>query len=108
MRRRLTELLGDLNSLLVSRWLNDPKENPDEIGETVGLMLQVVASLEGEVDVFIGSVDAANAAGAKAGPQTSAEPEETELADLGTDEPIGSLLKHGSSVETSALAEGSN
>ncbi|HET6452347.1 MAG TPA: hypothetical protein VFI08_13600 [Spirochaetia bacterium] len=90
MRKHLAQMLEDANSLVVSRWLNDPKEKMDEIGETVGLMLQVVAALMGEIDVFIGSVDTV---GAEKPEQEQAPQEvETELVDLVTDEPVSSLL----------------
>ena len=90
-------MLADVNSQLVSRWLKDSKERPEDIGETVGLMLQVVAGLMGEIDVFIGSVDTATS------PAPSG-PEETELMDLVTDEPISSLLRIEAPFH---LAEGS-
>jgi len=90
MRKHLAQMLEDANSLVVSRWLNDPKEKMDEIGETVGLMLQVVAALMGEIDVFIGSVDTV---GAEKPEQEQAPQEvETELVDLVTDEPVSALL----------------
>ena len=103
MRRRLTELLGDLNSMLVSRWLNDPKEDPTDIGEAVGLMLQLVVGLEGEIDVFIGGADNAAAVVGKTS-QESGPDEETDLVDLITDEPVASMKKIEAPFK---LAEGS-
>jgi len=102
VRERLTHLLADVNSQLVSRWLKDPKINKEEIEETMGLMLQAVAGLMGEIDIFIGSVETA----ADPAPAPSAGPQEveTEMVDLVSDEPIESLL----SIEAPFhLAEGS-
>jgi hypothetical protein len=92
MRVRLEQMLGDANLLLVSRWLNSPREDTEEIGETVGLMAQVAAALLGQIDVFIGSVDTAAAGVEKPTPQVASSQVETELVDLLTDEPIASLL----------------
>jgi len=101
MRQRLEELLSDLNSMMVSRWLNDPKEDPTEIGEAVGLMLQLVVSLEGEIDVFIGGAD--NPAAVEGLPARAPE-EETDLVDLVTDESVASMKKIEAPFK---LAEGS-
>ena len=91
VRDRLAHVLADVDTQLVSGWLKDPKVNPEEISETVGLMLQVVAGLMGEIDVFIGSVDA-QASGERTATGSESPEVETELVDLVTDEPIASLL----------------
>jgi hypothetical protein len=85
-------MLADIDMVLVNRWLNDPKEKPEDIGETVGLMLQVLAGLTGEIDVFIGSVDTSQSKDETAASPLPAE-EETEMVDLVTDEPVASLLR---------------
>ncbi len=92
MRERLSQVLGDLDLLLVNRWLNDPKEKKADIEETVGLMLQVLAGLMGEVDVFIGSVDTTEPGQEQSELSDSTGSEDTEMVDLVSDEPIASLL----------------
>lgn len=93
IRERLVHLLADVDSQLVSGWLKDPRENRDDVGETVGLMLQVVASLMGEIDVFIGSVDTPETGEPASAASTGSREVETELVDLVSDEPIASLLE---------------
>ena len=92
MRERLSQMLTDINSLLVSRWLNDPRENPEDVGETVGLMLQVVAGLMGEIDVFIGGVDTSPATIEAARKYSLPLNDENEMRDLESDEPVSSLI----------------
>ena len=102
VQERLTHLLADVNSQLVSRWLKDPKVAQEDIEETMGLMLQVVAGLMGEIDVFIGSVETAGDPGTARSAGSPAE--ETEMVDLVSDEPIASLLSIDAPFH---LAEGS-
>jgi hypothetical protein len=90
MQERLALMLADMNSLPVRRWIDDPKEKPF-VGETVGLMLQLMVSLMGEMDVFIGSEDLSAAWGESATPLSPDLDEESGLLDLNADEPASLL-----------------
>ncbi|MGA2642368.1 MAG: hypothetical protein ABSG21_15870 [Spirochaetia bacterium] len=54
--RRLQQLRSDLDNRLVITWLLDKRENPREIADAVALMAQVADILNGEIDLFIGSM----------------------------------------------------
>ena len=80
----LQELLEGLREMPVVNWLAQGQENPSEIGEIVGLMLEVDLALMGEVDQFIGSAGQGGAEGNSAR-RPGAAPE-LDLLDLPTEE----------------------
>ena len=79
-------MLAATETLLVTRWMKDPKEDRAAIGETIGLMAQVMARLMGEIDVFIGSVDTAAPAEDRAEILAPEVVLDTDLRDLVADE----------------------
>jgi hypothetical protein len=84
IRRMLQELLEGLRAMPVVKWLAEGHEHPSEIGEIVGLMLEVDVALMSEVDTFIGSAGQGGAAGNRAsGPGGGTD---SELLDLPPEE----------------------
>jgi hypothetical protein len=55
---RLQQLQRDLGQRLVISWLQDKREKPQDIADTVALMAQVADILNGEIDLFIGMLGA--------------------------------------------------
>lgn len=88
--RRLQQLRSDLNERLVITWLLDKRERPQDIADAVALMAEVADILNGEIDLFIGSMGAA-----QAGELSRPEPD-NELVDLQTenetDKPLDGLV----------------
>jgi hypothetical protein len=55
----LQQLRRDPNERLVITWLLDKRERPQDIADAVALMAHVADILNGEIDLFIGSMGAA-------------------------------------------------
>jgi hypothetical protein len=56
---RLQQLQRDLDERLVISWLQNKREKPEDIADAVALMAQVADILNGEIDLFIGMLGAA-------------------------------------------------
>jgi hypothetical protein len=55
---RLQQLQRDLDERLIISWLQNKREKPQDIADTVALMAQVADILNGEIDLFIGMLGA--------------------------------------------------
>jgi hypothetical protein len=68
----LLEIRENLKELLVSAWLHEKKENPQDIDDTVHLMAEVVYSLSAEIDSYSRSLEDASDAGLDKPPEAGA------------------------------------
>jgi hypothetical protein len=79
----LLDLRENLKEMLVTAWLHENRENPQDIAETVRLMAEVVYSLSSEIDLYSRSIDTEPDSASPAPIQGAASPaDDEELAEL--------------------------
>ena len=77
---RLTDILEKLREMPVTTWLQEKRENAQDVAETVRLMAEVVYALSVEIDLYSHHDDEER--DIRPGSGDASAPEEEELVDL--------------------------